>query len=166
MSLTRCEKRAFCAIFNIKVIFLPRQARDKHRESTQKKPVLSKDVGRDDHVGRAQIKIRFKTNHGYEVDHADSGVAELSSFRPVEDKNAKGWPLFYKGRGSSRHQEGSIFLEFSQHAFVPRSTWLKDPSRAHQIRLHVFSAQDLPVEDSDGVNEVFLRASMGRVHGR
>jgi hypothetical protein len=32
-----CVKRLFCAIFVIKAIVLPRQARDKHRESSTKK---------------------------------------------------------------------------------------------------------------------------------
>jgi hypothetical protein len=32
----------FLSHLYLKVMFLPRQARDKHRESTQKKPVLSK----------------------------------------------------------------------------------------------------------------------------
>jgi hypothetical protein len=34
------EKTGFSSHLTIKAIFLPRQARDKHRESTQKKPVL------------------------------------------------------------------------------------------------------------------------------
>jgi hypothetical protein len=33
----RCEKRLLGAIFTLKVIILPRQARDKHRESTRKR---------------------------------------------------------------------------------------------------------------------------------
>jgi hypothetical protein len=45
--------------FYIKVIFLPRQARDKHRESAPKKPVLSKGTlalgkpiwGTEQHIG-------------------------------------------------------------------------------------------------------------------
>jgi hypothetical protein len=38
-----CKKTGFLSHLYIKVIFLPRQARDKHRK-TQKKPDLSKDI--------------------------------------------------------------------------------------------------------------------------
>ena len=38
------KRRAFFAPFCAKTTILPRQARDKHRESTQKKDRLSKDV--------------------------------------------------------------------------------------------------------------------------
>ena len=41
----RCEKRLFEPLY-IEMMILPRQARDKHRESTQKKPVF---LGRKDH---------------------------------------------------------------------------------------------------------------------
>lgn len=128
--------------------------------------VFDEDIGRDDHVGRSQIKIRY-TNHGYEVDHIESGVAQTPRFRPIEDNKEEGWPLFvHQSRLSSRHQEGSIRLEFSQHAFVPRSTWRKDPALVYEIRVHVFSALDLPVQDRDEVNEVFLRASMDSSPGK
>jgi hypothetical protein len=36
----RCAKRHFSSTFDIKMIILPRQARDRHRESTQKSAVL------------------------------------------------------------------------------------------------------------------------------
>ena len=39
-SCVGCEKRHFLSTFYIKMIILPRQARDKHRESTQKSAVL------------------------------------------------------------------------------------------------------------------------------
>ena len=37
----RCEKRIFCTILCLKMIFLPKQARDKHRESAQKEVRVS-----------------------------------------------------------------------------------------------------------------------------
>lgn len=124
--------------------------------------VFDEDAGRDDHVGRALIRVR-NTDHGYEVDHGSTGERE---FRPVGGTKENGWPLFHH-MGDSRRQQGSINLIFTQHAFVPRRKWRdKEEESAYEVRVHVFSAQELCVEDRDGVDEVFLRASMGSSDGR
>ena len=125
--------------------------------------VFDEDTGRDDHVGRAVIRVR-NTDHGYEVDH--SGTSGERDFRPVGDTNVHGWPLFYY-TGESRRQQGTINLVFTQHAFVPEKEWSYDNDvETYEMRVHVFSAQQLRLQDSDGVNEVFVRASMGSSRGR
>jgi hypothetical protein len=54
--LTSGEKTALFSHFYIKTIFLPRQARDNHRESTPKKTVLSQEIGlRDDRSHKIAI---------------------------------------------------------------------------------------------------------------
>ena len=125
--------------------------------------VFDEDAGRDDHVGRALVRVR-NTDHGYEVDH--SGPSGAHDFRTVGDTNVHGWPLFYYS-GDSRRQQGTINLVFTQHAFVPQKEWHYDnDAETYEMRVHVFSAQQLHVQDSDGVNEVFVRASMGSSFGR
>jgi hypothetical protein len=53
---TAGKKTVFLRHIYIKEIFLPRQARDNHRESTQKKTVLSQEIGlRDDRSHKIAI---------------------------------------------------------------------------------------------------------------
>ena len=47
------KKTGFLSHLYIKVIFLPRQARDRHRESTQKKPVLSQQTSPTSRTARS-----------------------------------------------------------------------------------------------------------------
>jgi hypothetical protein len=54
--MMQVRKRRFLRHLYIKVIFLPRQARDNHRENTQKKAVLSKASGI--HTTRPQAGAR------------------------------------------------------------------------------------------------------------
>jgi D-arabinose 1-dehydrogenase-like Zn-dependent alcohol dehydrogenase len=43
LGLHGAKNATFCAIFNVKCIILPRQARDKHRENSKKSGVFRRD---------------------------------------------------------------------------------------------------------------------------
>ena len=72
------KKRHFLRHLCIKCIILPRQARDKHRESAQKRVAfVLGQAGRQAHLGRPRGNLR----RAYSVSHLCNNTAETSAIR-------------------------------------------------------------------------------------